>query len=204
MRSKSFGDLIRKARKQRGLKLREVAGKLEIDQSTLSKIERNEIIAPPRIIRPIAKLLGIDYKSLQVKYLSEKLFYDFKEVDYAVDAIDEAKRMLLLKRKDADIASKKELLIRKIKNYLNNQPIDKAWLFGSFARNQESFHSDIDLLVRFIKPNQLDLFDYAGFKLDLEDITGRPVDLVEEGYMIPGVKKNVDNEKVLIYERKAG
>lgn len=204
MCSKSFGELIREARKQRGLKLREIAGKLEIDQSTLSKIERNEIIASVRIVKPIAKLLGIDYKLLQVKYLSEKLYNELKEADYAVDAIDEAKRMLVFNRKNANIASKKELLIRKIKNYLNDRPIDKAWLFGSFARNQESFDSDIDLLVRFIKPNQLDLFDYAGFKLDLEDITGRQVDLVEEGYMIPGVKKNVDSEKVLIYERKAG
>ena len=88
--------------------------------------------------------------------------------------------------------------------YLNKKPIEKAWLFGSFARNEESFDSDIDLLVRFVKPNKVDLFDYVGLRQDLEDLTGRQIDLVEEGFVLPNAKIQIDQEKVLIYERKAG
>ena len=99
---------------------------------------------------------------------------------------------------------RRENLIDKIKTYFVEQPIEKAWLFGSFARNEESLDSDIDLLVRFKKPNNIDLFDYVGLTQDLEDLTGRQVDLVEEGRLIPNAEKIVEREKILIYERKAG
>ena len=95
-------------------------------------------------------------------------------------------------------------LLNQIKNFLAQQPVEKAWVFGSFARNDESYDSDIDLLVRFKTPNKLDLFDYVGIKQELEQLSGRQVDLVEEGYLLPNAKEIIEKEKVLIYERKAG
>lgn len=35
-------------------------------------------------------------------------------------------------------------LVHKITNYLARQPIDKAWLFGSYSREEETQKSDID------------------------------------------------------------
>ena len=35
----------------------------------------------------------------------------------------------------------------KIADYFKTQPIVKAWLFGSFARGEETPLSDVDLLV---------------------------------------------------------
>ena len=43
------------------------------------------------------------------------------------------------------------LLFRDIKTYLASMPIDKAWIFGSFARGEETDDSDIDILVQFTK-----------------------------------------------------
>ncbi len=43
-----------------------------------------------------------------------------------------------------------QIIIDKISHYFLNQPIEKAWLFGSFARSQENSQSDIDILVNFI------------------------------------------------------
>ena len=51
-------------------------------------------------------------------------------------------------------------------------------LFGSFARGDEKAESDVDILVNFKKP--ISLFDHAGIEIDLENKTGRKVDLVTE------------------------
>lgn len=87
-----------------------------------------------------------------------------------------------------------------IKNYFVNQPVLKAWLFGSFARGEETRDSDVDILVVF--DEGVGLFKYASIKSDLERELKRSVDLVSEGSLFAWVKDAVDKEKILIYERK--
>lgn len=204
MKSETFGELIRRLREEQGLSLRQVAGQIDFDQSSLSKVERNEMPAPPRVIKPLSKALRVGYKELQIKYLSEKLFYDLKSQDYALEAAEIALRRLEQEGRGTDFELQKKELLQKIRTYLRRQPIEKAWLFGSFARAEESKDSDIDLLVRFRQPNEIDLFDYVGIRQDLEKLTGRQVDLVEEGQLISEAEENIEKEKELIYERKAG
>ena len=36
-----------------------------------------------------------------------------------------------------------------IREYFKTQPVLKAWLFGSFARGEETEDSDVDILVVF-------------------------------------------------------
>lgn len=201
MKSETFGEKIKKLRKSLGLSLRVVAAAVDFDQSSLSKVERNEIIAPQRIISPLAKILKVDYEKLQIKYLSEKIFYELKNVDFAKESLKAAEKRLENEGSGTAFNLRKDSLISKIKEYLKEQPIEKAWLFGSFARSEESLDSDLDLLIRFRKPNNIDLFDYIGMTQDLEDLTGRQVDMVEEGQLISNAKEIVEREKVLIYER---
>ena len=204
MKSETFGEIIRRLRLENHLSLRLVAAEIDFDQSSLSKVERGELNAPQKIIKPLAKILKHSYNELQIKYLSESIFYELKNRDFALEALAIAQKRLEKERSGTNFLLQKEQLINKVKEYLKAKPIEKAWLFGSYARNEESLDSDIDLLVKFKKPNNLDLFDYIGLTQDLEDLTGRQVDLVEEGKLIPAVSKKVEKEKVLIYERKAG
>ncbi len=94
-----------------------------------------------------------------------------------------------------------ELLFSQIKNKLSKYPIEKAWVFGSFARNEAGPDSDIDLRIRFSKDQAIDLFEYIGIQQDLEDISGREVDLVEEGQELDKIRPFIHLEKKLIYER---
>lgn len=201
MKCEKFGDLVRKERIKKGITLRHVSAQIEIDQSTLSKIERNEVIAPQRIIKKLSDVLGVDYRKFQIRYLGEKIYTELKNEDFAIESIEKAKNRI----ENNGLHTKRDRgkLIEKIKNYFDNQPIEKAWVFGSFARDQESDDSDVDLIVRFTQPNEIDLFDYVGFSLELEELIGRPVDLVEDGYLLPEVKVNVVRDKKLIYERTA-
>ncbi|MFZ9939721.1 MAG: HepT-like ribonuclease domain-containing protein [Bacteroidia bacterium] len=54
--------------------------------------------------------------------------------------------------------------------------------FGSFSRNEETVHSDIDILVSFKKPIGWAFFDLQDF---LEEELKLKVDLVSENALIP-------------------
>jgi len=201
MKSESFGELLRRLRIENNLSLRIVAAEIDIDQSTLSKIERNDKQAPEYIVDPLAKLYKQNVRLFKVKYLSEKLYYEVKNSDYSIEALEEAIKRLKLEGSGTLVNSKREILFDKIREYLKSTPIEKAWIFGSFARNEEKFDSDIDLLVRFEDNHNLDLFEYIGISHELEDLLGRNVDVVEEGKLLPKVSKIVKSEKQLVYER---
>jgi len=57
-------------------------------------------------------------------------------------------------------------------------PIREIAIFGSFARNEQTEESDLDILVSFDRPIGWDVID---LKDELEGILGRNVDLVLKG-----------------------
>lgn len=94
-------------------------------------------------------------------------------------------------------------LLPKICEYFKSQPIRKAWLFGSCSKNEEGPSSDIDILVDYDESNGVvSLFQMGGMIMDLCDISGRKVDLVEINGVMDFAKKSIDEDKILIYERK--
>ncbi len=95
------------------------------------------------------------------------------------------------------------LPIEAIQKYFSATPVEKAWLFGSYARGDENEESDVDLLVSFDKEAKVSLLNRAAMMCDLEDMLRRPVDLVNELSLYPEVRKEIDNDKILIYERSA-
>ena len=94
-------------------------------------------------------------------------------------------------------------LIHLLQKYFAGQPVEKAWLFGSFSRGEQTAHSDIDILVKFDASQKVGLFKHASMIDDLQRLLQRAVDLVSDTTIFPWVKSNVDNDKILIYERKA-
>ena len=87
-----------------------------------------------------------------------------------------------------------------IANYFKTQPIQRAWLFGSYARGDESPLSDVDILVQFDEGG-VSLLKHAAMICELEKILDRPVDIVPEKMLRPRVRESVDQDKMLIYER---
>ena len=83
--------------------------------------------------------------------------------------------------------------------YFKSQPVERAWLFGSYARGEQHEGSDIDILVAF--DPTVGLFKYAAIYTDLKELLGREVDLVQEGALKPYAAATADRDKILIYER---
>ncbi len=87
------------------------------------------------------------------------------------------------------------------KYFSSSSSVNKAWVFGSFARREETPESDIDLLVDYDPKARVSLLDIIRQKIDLERITGRQIDLVENGYLKPFAVQSADRDKYLIYAR---
>jgi predicted nucleotidyltransferase len=95
----------------------------------------------------------------------------------------------------------KQSIINKLKIAFPAYPIEKAWIFGSYARGEETRKSDVDILVRFDENARISLFDYIRIMHGLEDTLHKKVDLVEEGTLRKFAVESVENDKILIYER---
>lgn len=89
-----------------------------------------------------------------------------------------------------------------IVDYFKTQPILRAWLFGSFARGDETPVSDVDLLVQYDE-NGISLLKHCAMINDLEALLDRPVDLVQDGMLMPFAVESANRDKKLIYERTA-
>ncbi len=71
----SFGEYIKKLREEHKLPLRKVASVLDLDPSTLSKIERGERTANKEMLPPLAKLFSKNEKELSLILFSDKVAY---------------------------------------------------------------------------------------------------------------------------------
>lgn len=87
-----------------------------------------------------------------------------------------------------------------VADYFKNQPVLKAWLFGSFSRGEETADSDVDIIVLLDKSSPIGL-KFFGMWSELEELLGRRVDLVSEGTLLPFAQKSAEKERILIYER---
>ena len=95
-------------------------------------------------------------------------------------------------------------MIKTLQDYFATQPVLKAWVFGSFARGEETEDSDVDLLVQFDRRQKpVTLLTYARIWRGLKDRLNREVDLVEEGSLRPYAEETANQDKKLIYERKS-
>ena len=79
--------------------------------------------------------------------------------------------------------------------------VEKMYLFGSVLTPSFNNRSDIDFLVKFKDIDLSTYFDnYMNFKLNLENLFGREVDLVEEQTLKnPILINSINKSKELVY-----
>lgn len=92
-------------------------------------------------------------------------------------------------------------MIQTIRDFFATQPIEKAWLFGSYARGEERDDSDVDILVIFDPKEHVSLLTHIKIQYALEDKLGKKVDLITDGTLLPFAEETASKDKKLIYER---
>ena len=90
--------------------------------------------------------------------------------------------------------------IRIIKDYFQDKPVLKAFLFGSFARNEGSKESDVDIFVELDYSKHTGL-EFINMKFDLENRLHKKIDIVSSNAVSKHIISFLDNNKKLIYER---
>ncbi len=99
MNSETFGEYIRKAREEKKLPLRKVAAHLDIDTSTLSKVERGDRPALQDYLIPLADILEVNLKEIQTKFIADKIDKDFGEMEHLSDGLKAAKQQIKKRKK---------------------------------------------------------------------------------------------------------
>jgi predicted nucleotidyltransferase len=90
--------------------------------------------------------------------------------------------------------------INMLRQYFSTQPVEKAWVFGSFSRGEETNKSDVDIML-ILDKNKVIGLKFFGMYEDLKEMLGREVDLVTEDSLMPFAAKSANHDKILIYER---
>ncbi len=87
MQTENMGDYIRQLREQAEMPLRKLAALLDIDQSTLSKLERGERPVNRQMLPIIAKTFKVDEKELIVKFMSKQVAYQLADEKFAKEIL---------------------------------------------------------------------------------------------------------------------
>ena len=100
MNSNKFGEYIRELREASDMPLRKLAAILDIDQSTLSKLERGERAVSRQMIPLIAKTFGRDEKELTIKFMSEVIASELQNEKFATEILKATEMELSSKAKN--------------------------------------------------------------------------------------------------------
>ena len=76
--------------------------------------------------------------------------------------------------------------------------VERLGLFGSYATNEQSEQSDIDLLIEFC-PNTADISERKkALRKQLEDVFGKNIDLHREKYLKPYCREQILEEVLYV------
>ena len=86
---------------------------------------------------------------------------------------------------------------KKIINYLLYYEPKLIGIFGSYARNEQSENSDLDILVSFKK--RITLIDLSKITSDLTNELNIKIDLVTQNAIHPKIKPYIEQDLQIIY-----
>ncbi|HEY8657796.1 MAG TPA: helix-turn-helix domain-containing protein [Hanamia sp.] len=193
----SFGDTIRKLREEKELPLRTVAAFLDIDQAILSKVERGQRKPTRQQVVKLAEYFKVKENDLLVAWLSDKVVYELEDEEVALQALQMAEEKVAytafkkIDRKD---------ILKRLKNGIKKFPlIEKAWIYGSFAREDDGPKSDVDIALQ--TNDTFTYFDLAEVQHQLENSINRKIDVGFMDSFKPYILEHVKPDLKLIYER---
>jgi Fic family protein/plasmid maintenance system antidote protein VapI len=124
--------LIKNAREQKGLKTRELAHLLGIDQALISKFESGTRKPTKDQVVKLASLLEIDYETLMVAWLKEKILYEIGQDEFALKALQVAEEEIRYVAKNSSIKQSKKLESILVHIDVLKDKLDKLRHFDSY------------------------------------------------------------------------
>lgn len=215
----TFGEYIKQRRTELGFPLRKVASHLDIDTSTLGKIEREERVLANELVSPLAEILKTEQKELLNHYYSSKVIQELKEYSEYKDVLN-----IVNEHMDLYVSNQIRLSFQKKwteKEFENPKSITKvATLFSGIGgieyafkrlnlKTEIVFASDID---KFVKQSYFANYDIDESRWydDVKNVNGKKykgkIDLLVGGspcqsFSMVGKRKGFkDTRGTLFYE----
>ncbi len=193
-----FGKIIRRHRLERNLPLRKVAAYLDIDQAILSKIERGKRKATREQVLGLARFYQMDQEDLLVAWLSDQIVQQLDHENNSLKVLQAAEEKIAYSTFQK---SERKGIINKIRATLHEFPaIERAWIFGSFARKEDGPVSDVDILIDVQNDIPFTLLDISEIQEKLKRCINMKVDLVMRRALRPDVMERIKQDLRLIYE----
>ncbi|MBC5838012.1 Fic family protein [Flavobacterium muglaense] len=164
--------LLKAARETKALKTRELAQLTAIDQALISKFESGSRKPTKEQIIKLSSILEIDYETLMIAWLKEKILYEIGDEHFALKALKEAEEELNYIR----IASPNQKISKELQLLLNE--IDALKIKLDKFRQFDSF--------RIAQALELE-YTFESNRIEGNTLTLRETDLViNEGLTISG------------------
>lgn len=163
--------LLKNAREQKGIKTRELAQLSQIDQALISKFESGARKPTKDQIIKLSQLLEIDYETLMVAWLKEKILYEIGDEEFALKALLLAEQEIQKNKKEIDsvILSSNQTILDEIENLK-----DKLLSFNHFQLRQIFKSFELEFIFQNVNSN--------GNSLTLEEIKS----VINDGLTISG------------------
>lgn len=89
---------------------------------------------------------------------------------------------------------------KEVEEYFKTKPVNKVWLFGSYARGDADADSDVDVLVDIDYAAQSGT-DYFLWFQELGDRLRKKVDVVSKKYVNNRLRPFIEKDMFLLYEK---
>ena len=99
---KTLGDTLKTAREEKELILRKVAAKVDIDQSLISKFEKNERKPTMNQLARLAEFYGLSERKLMINWYSEKIADELKYTESTSEILKVAEEKIKYYKKQAN------------------------------------------------------------------------------------------------------
>lgn len=215
----TFGEYIKQRRTELGFPLRKVASHLDIDTSTLGKIEREERVLSNELINLLAEILKTEQKDLLNHYYSSKVIQELKEYSNYKDVLNIVnEHMEMYVSKQARLSFQKKWTEKEFENPKSTTKV--ATLFSGIGAIEYAFKR-LNLNTEIVFASDIDKFAkqsyFANYSIDenrwyddVRDVNGKKyrgkIDLLVGGspcqsFSMVGKRKGLkDTRGTLFYE----
>lgn len=163
--------LLKNAREEKGIKTRELAQLLGIDQALISKFESGSRKPTKEQVAKLAQVLDLDYETLMIAWLKERILYEIGTDELALKAM-----MLAEEQIKYNVSFVRKSISRNLQNILNE--IDALKTKLNQFRQFDSF--------RIAQALELE-YTFESNRIEGNTLTLRETDLViNEGLTISG------------------
>ena len=96
---KSLSELLKSKREKKGLLLREVASKIDVDTALISKIENNDRKPTREQLEKLSLTLEIDFDKLLILWYAERIFEEVKDEVNALEILKVLSKKIKISQK---------------------------------------------------------------------------------------------------------